>query len=100
MSAVRSANAAVGGDLTMNSSAAKNVNAVTKSAESANSSAATNTDAQGLTKIALLGATGSIGTQTLDVVRKHPDKFKIVAVSANKNVDALTKIAQEFNVEH
>ena len=51
-------------------------------------------------RIALLGATGSIGTQTLDVIRKHPDKFELVAISANKNANKLIEIANEFQVEH
>jgi 1-deoxy-D-xylulose-5-phosphate reductoisomerase len=33
-------------------------------------------------RIALLGSTGSIGTQTLDVVLKHPDRFRVVALAA------------------
>ena len=51
-------------------------------------------------RIALLGATGSIGTQTLDVIRKHPDKFELIAISANKNANKLIEIANEFQVEH
>ena len=34
--------------------------------------------------ISLLGATGSIGTQALDVIRDHPDQFKLIAISAGK----------------
>ncbi|MGV3465850.1 MAG: 1-deoxy-D-xylulose-5-phosphate reductoisomerase [Heyndrickxia sp.] len=48
-------------------------------------------------KISLLGATGSIGTQTLDVIRKHPDKFRLVAFSVGKNIDLARKIISEFN---
>ena len=51
-------------------------------------------------RIALLGATGSIGTQTLDVIRKHPDKFELIAISANKNANKLIEIANEFQVEY
>ena len=40
-------------------------------------------------KITILGSTGSIGTQTLDVVRKNKDKFEVVAISANSSVDLL-----------
>ena len=36
--------------------------------------------------ISLLGATGSIGQQTIDVVRNHPEQFTIVALSAGKNI--------------
>ena len=33
--------------------------------------------------LSILGSTGSIGTQTLEIVRQHPDKFKIVGLTAN-----------------
>lgn len=47
-------------------------------------------------RIALLGSTGSIGTQTLDVVRAYPDKFEISVLTANRNVDLLIEQALEF----
>jgi 1-deoxy-D-xylulose-5-phosphate reductoisomerase len=47
-------------------------------------------------QIAVLGSTGSIGTQTLEVVRAHPDLFEIYALTANNNVDLLIRQAQEF----
>ena len=47
-------------------------------------------------RIALLGSTGSIGTQTLDVVRKHPDRFRIVALTAHSNAELLAAQADEF----
>lgn len=47
-------------------------------------------------RIAILGSTGSIGTQALDVVRCNPDRFEIYALSANKSVDLLIKQAREF----
>lgn len=40
-----------------------------------------------VTRIALLGSTGSIGRQTLDVVEQHPDAFQIVALAAGRNID-------------
>ena len=46
--------------------------------------------------IAILGSTGSIGTQALDVVREHPDKFKVEVLVANGNADLLIKQALEF----
>lgn len=46
--------------------------------------------------IAVLGSTGSIGTQTLDVVREHPDLFEIYALTAHNNVDLLISQAREF----
>ena len=48
--------------------------------------------------IAILGATGSIGRQTLDVVRLHPDRFRIALLSANNNVADLAAAALEFAV--
>jgi 1-deoxy-D-xylulose-5-phosphate reductoisomerase len=47
-------------------------------------------------KISVLGSTGSIGTQTLEVVRQNPDKLKITAMSAGKNVDLFEKQVREF----
>ncbi len=49
--------------------------------------------------IAILGSTGSIGTQALDVVREHPEYFEIYALTANDNVDLLIKQAREFSPE-
>lgn len=48
--------------------------------------------------IVVLGCTGSIGTQTLDVVREHPDRFKIVALAAKKSWQRLVRQAKEFKV--
>lgn len=47
-------------------------------------------------RIAILGSTGSIGTQALDVVRKNPDYFEVYALTANNNADLLIKQAREF----
>ena len=47
-------------------------------------------------QIAILGSTGSIGTQALDVIRRHKNLFGVYALTANKNVDLLIKQAQEF----
>ncbi|MGL4913820.1 MAG: 1-deoxy-D-xylulose-5-phosphate reductoisomerase [Romboutsia sp.] len=47
--------------------------------------------------ISILGSTGSIGTQTLDVVRNNKDRFKVIAISANRSVDLLIKQIDEFN---
>ena len=49
--------------------------------------------------LCILGSTGSIGTQTLDVVRQHPDKFEVYALTAQNSVDALIAQAREFNPE-
>jgi 1-deoxy-D-xylulose-5-phosphate reductoisomerase len=48
--------------------------------------------------VALLGATGSIGTQTLDVLRAEPDRFELVAISGAEQLSDLAKIAHEFKV--
>lgn len=47
--------------------------------------------------ISILGSTGSIGTQTLDVVREHPDEIKVCAITGNNNTDLLKKQILEFN---
>lgn len=49
-------------------------------------------------RIALLGSTGSIGQQTLDVVRRFPEHFRVVALAARQNVELLVSQAREFNV--
>lgn len=46
--------------------------------------------------ITILGATGSIGVSTLDVISRHPDKYRVVALTANKQVDRLLTQCQEF----
>ncbi|WP_061809976.1 1-deoxy-D-xylulose-5-phosphate reductoisomerase [Rossellomorea vietnamensis] len=48
-------------------------------------------------KISLMGATGSIGTQTLDVIREHPEEFRLTAMSVGKNIEEARKIITEFN---
>lgn len=48
-------------------------------------------------QLAILGSTGSIGTQTLDVVRQYPDKFSVYALSAHRKIDLLIQQALEFN---
>lgn len=49
--------------------------------------------------ISILGSTGSIGTQTLDVVRQHPDLFSVKSLVAYKNVDLLEAQIKEFKPE-
>ena len=46
--------------------------------------------------IAVLGSTGSIGTQTLDVVRKHPEMMDVVALACGSQIDLIEKQAREF----
>ncbi len=49
-------------------------------------------------KVVLLGATGSIGTSALKVIRKHSDRLELVGIAANQSVDELAAIANEFSV--
>lgn len=51
-------------------------------------------------RVCVLGSTGSIGTQTLDVARRHPEFMEIVALSANTQAELLLEQAREFSVEH
>jgi len=49
-------------------------------------------------RVAILGSTGSIGTQALDVVRSHRDQFEVVALAAARNAELLAAQAAEFGV--
>ena len=46
--------------------------------------------------ISILGSTGSIGTQTLEIVREHPEEFKVIAITGNNNIELLEAQAREF----
>ncbi|KAK3252570.1 hypothetical protein CYMTET_38139 [Cymbomonas tetramitiformis] len=46
--------------------------------------------------ISLLGSTGSIGTQTLDICEEHPDKFEVVALSAGRNIKLVAEQVKKF----
>lgn len=50
-------------------------------------------------QIAILGSTGSIGTQALEVIKEHSDLFEVYALTANNNVDLLIRQAREFMPE-
>ena len=50
-------------------------------------------------KIAILGATGSIGKSTLDLVERSPERFDVAAVTAATNVEALARIARQTNAK-
>lgn len=50
-------------------------------------------------RLAILGSTGSIGTQTLDVVRKNPERYEVYAISAHRSMDMLVAQAREFHPE-
>jgi 1-deoxy-D-xylulose-5-phosphate reductoisomerase len=47
-------------------------------------------------RVAILGSTGSIGTQTLDVIKAHPDKFEVEVLTAQNNADLLIQQALDF----
>ncbi|MEY2943906.1 MAG: hypothetical protein RLY97_1920 [Pseudomonadota bacterium] len=49
--------------------------------------------------ISILGATGSIGTSTLDLIRRNPDQWRIIALTAHSNAADLAKLAREFAAE-
>ena len=50
--------------------------------------------------IILLGATGSIGTSTLNLIRKKREKFNLIGVSAYEKTEQLKLISEEFNVKN
>jgi 1-deoxy-D-xylulose-5-phosphate reductoisomerase len=50
-------------------------------------------------RIAILGSTGSVGTQALDIIRQHPEKFKVVGLSAHQNIEKLQEQIAEFKPE-
>jgi len=52
-----------------------------------------------LKKISLLGATGSIGWQTCDILKNHPEEFQLVAFSAGKNIEKTREIIKTLNPE-
>lgn len=49
--------------------------------------------------ITLLGSTGSIGTQTLDILEHHPDQFRLVGLAAGNNIDLLAQQVRQFKPE-
>ena len=49
-----------------------------------------------MTTVAVLGSTGSIGTQTLDVVRAESGRYEVVALGASRSVDLIAEQAKEF----
>ena len=51
-------------------------------------------------KIVILGSTGSIGKNTLNILRNDQKNFEIFLLSANKNISLLLKQAKEFNVKN
>ncbi|MFD5225147.1 1-deoxy-D-xylulose-5-phosphate reductoisomerase [Microbacterium sp. NPDC058342] len=51
-------------------------------------------------RIIVLGSTGSIGTQALDVIRANPRRFELVGISAGSNAELVAQQAQDFHLEH
>ncbi|MBP0019437.1 MAG: 1-deoxy-D-xylulose-5-phosphate reductoisomerase [Cyanobacteria bacterium SBLK] len=49
--------------------------------------------------IAILGSTGSIGTQTLDIAQQYPDRFRVVGLAAGRNVELLAEQVRQFKPE-
>jgi 1-deoxy-D-xylulose-5-phosphate reductoisomerase len=47
-------------------------------------------------KIAILGSTGSIGTQALEVIQEHPDQFEVEVITAGGNIDLLISQAKKY----
>ena len=50
-----------------------------------------------MNSICILGSTGSIGTQALDVISQHRDRYEVYALTANNRVELLAQQAREFN---
>ena len=48
-------------------------------------------------QICILGSTGSIGTQALDVISQHPDRYEVYALTANNRVEQLAEQARRFH---
>ncbi|MEK7697332.1 MAG: 1-deoxy-D-xylulose-5-phosphate reductoisomerase [Pseudomonadota bacterium] len=59
----------------------------------------TTTKSASIQGVTLLGATGSIGVSTLDVLARHPDRFRVVALTANTQVERLVEQCQRFRPE-
>ena len=55
---------------------------------------------QGQKSIAVFGATGSIGASTLDLIARHPDRFRASVLTGGKNVEALIALVQHFKPDH
>ena len=50
--------------------------------------------------VAILGSTGSVGESTLDVIARHPDRFRVVALGAHRNVEKLAEQCRRFSVPY
>ena len=54
----------------------------------------------GVRSISILGATGSVGTSTLDLIKREPDRYRVESISARRNAAALGRIAREVGARH
>ena len=54
------------------------------------------TESDGVKKLSILGSTGSIGTQTLEVVAAAPESFRVVAIAAGRNIERLAEQVRRF----
>jgi 1-deoxy-D-xylulose-5-phosphate reductoisomerase len=54
----------------------------------------------GVKGVAILGSTGTVGEHTLDVIARHPDRFRVVALGANRNVEKLADQCLRFSVPY
>ena len=50
--------------------------------------------------ITILGATGSIGASTIDLIKREPERYRVESISARRNAAALGKIAREVGARH
>lgn len=58
------------------------------------------TNQQRLQQVTILGATGTIGLQTLDVVSQHPNRFSVFALTASSNVKSLFNLCQQYSPQY
>ena len=49
-------------------------------------------------RILLLGASGSIGTQTIDIIEQHPEQYELVSFGFGKNIDYARKLLTKYHV--
>ena len=50
--------------------------------------------------LVIFGATGSIGTSTIEIVKNYPEKFKLLGITCRSSINQLKKIAEEFRVPY
>jgi 1-deoxy-D-xylulose-5-phosphate reductoisomerase len=55
--------------------------------------------APGVKRVTILGATGSVGTSTIDLIKREPERYRVVAVTARKNAAVLARLAREVGAQ-